>query len=471
MKYTSIIGLGLVLCLLLACTDKTVPTTNTNTLENTPNMSDYGLKTPDWVKNANMYEVNLRQYTKEGTIKAFEAHLPRLKEMGVDILWFMPIHPIGVKKRKGTLGSYYSIQDYKGVNPDHGTLADFKSLVKKCHQMGMYVMLDWVANHSAWDNAWVTEHPDWYTYDNDTITHPLNEKGEPTGWTDVADLNYNNKAMRAAMIDALKYWVKECDIDGYRCDVAGFVPTDFWNDARAALNKEKTVFMLAEWEDPVLHEKAFEMTYGWEYHHLINDIAKGKKGVKELMEYYEKDKGRFPEGAIRLYFTSNHDENSWNGSTTERMGDARNALAVLSATFDGMPLVYSGQESDNAQRLEFFEKDEIAWGDFKMQEFYKKLLTLKRYNKALWNGSHGGRLLRIDNAMTESAPILGFLREKEGDQVVVFVNLSEHKTRTFSQKSFVGMQDIFTQKSMDITVKTPIELGPWEYLVLSNQVE
>jgi len=226
---------------------------------------------PDWAKNANIYEVNIRQYSEAGTFNAFTSEIPRLKKMNVDVLWLMPIYPIGKKKRKGSLGSYYSIKDFRAVNPEHGTMNDFKTLIKTAHENGMKVILDWVPNHSSWDNAWITEHPEWYTMDNDTITHPLDpNSGNPTGWTDVADFNYDNQEFRLAMIDALKFWVKEADVDGYRCDVAGFVPVDFWNQAITALNKEKHVFMLAEWDDEPEHfNNGFHMNYSWKFKEII----------------------------------------------------------------------------------------------------------------------------------------------------------------------------------------------------------
>ncbi|MCK5822638.1 MAG: alpha-amylase, partial [Bacteroidales bacterium] len=227
------------------------------------------VKHPDWTKNKNIYEVNIRQYTDEGDFKSFEKHLPRLKQMGVDILWIMPVQPIGEKNKKGSLGSYYSIKDYLAVNPEFGTMDDFKHIVDKAHELKMYVILDWVANHTSWDNNLITEHPEWYTHDSlGNIVSPVED------WTDVADLNYYNNELRTYMINALEFWVKQTDIDGFRCDVAGMVPTDFWNDAREKLDKIKPVFMLAEWESPELQKHAFDMTYSWALNGLMNDIAK-----------------------------------------------------------------------------------------------------------------------------------------------------------------------------------------------------
>ncbi len=265
---------------------------------------------PDWAVNANIYEVNIRQYTPEGTIAAFRKHLPRLKEMGVDILWLMPIHPISKIKRKGgdgAQGSHYAVGDYTGVTPDYGTLEEFKALVKEIHDQGMYVILDWVPNHTGWDNPWIEEHPDWYTYRADTIVHALNEKGELTDWTDVADLNYDNPDMRQAMVDALKFWVEECHVDGYRYDVAHAVPDDFWVTACSALKETKPVFLLGETEkDSLRNNKAFHATYGWSLHHIMNEVAKGAKKTSAIDEWLVEDRNRFNHG-FHMHFTTNHD--------------------------------------------------------------------------------------------------------------------------------------------------------------------
>lgn len=372
---------------------------------------------PEWSKNANIYEVNIRQYSKEGTFNAFTKDLPRLKEMGVDILWLMPIHPIGEINRKGTLGSYYSVLDYKGVNPKFGTEADFQNLVDEAHALGMKVIIDWVANHTAWGHPW-TENPDWFELDeNGEFTPP-----HGTDWTDVIQLNYENDAMREAMIDALEYWVREFNIDGYRCDVASFVPTDFWNESRRRLDKIKPVFMLAEAEVPEHHEIAFDMSYAWEYSHIIRDIAKGNKTLAALDTLFEKEMRNYPKSAYRMYFTSNHDENSWAGTDPELYGANFENFAVLSATVHGMPLIYNGQESGLDKRLEFFEKDEIEWKDYKYQDFYASLLALKKENEALWNGEFGGSLEIFDlpDAMT-----YGYKREKGDNQIFVFINFDD----------------------------------------------
>lgn len=373
---------------------------------------------PEWTKNANIYEVNLRQYSEEGTINAFAENLPRLKEMGVDILWFMPIHPIGEMNKKGSLGSYYAVKDYKAVNPEYGNFEDFKTMVQKAHELGMYVMLDWVANHTSWDNVWVGPHPEYYEVD---------ENGElisPFDWTDVISLDYTNEGMRADMIDALKFWVVEANIDGYRCDVASEVPTEFWEEVRPQLQAIKPVFMLAESEQPDLLESAFDMNYGWEFHHIMNDVAKGNKGPQDIKEYKAREAAKTPERAYLMYFITNHDENSWNGTIEERLGEAGKTMAVLTYTLGGMPLIYSGQEAANNKRLEFFEKDPIDWKDYPLADFYKSLNGLKHQENAIWNGAAGGKLEWVTT--NNDAQILAFKKVTDNEEIFVVFNLSSN---------------------------------------------
>ena len=418
---------------------------------------------PEWSKNTNIYEVNIRQYTPEGTLKAFEKHLPRLKKMGVDMIWLMPIQPIGEKNRKGGLGSYYSIKDYMAVNPEFGTMKDFKGLVEKAHQLGMHVILDWVANHSAWDNKMIEEHPDWYTKDS------AGNFVSPYDWTDVVDLNYDNPEMRKYMIDALKFWVVEADIDGYRCDVAGMVPIDFWNDARQELDKIKPVFMLAEAEEPPHHEKAFDMSYAWNLHHIMNDVAKGKKNANDLAAYFTENDSKFSEEDYRMAFTSNHDENSWNGTEYERMGDGALTFAAFSATVPGMPLIYSGQEAVFNRRLEFFEKDQIDWGKFPLNDFYKKLLTLKKNNKALWNGAYGGKMIRIPTSNDEA--VFAFIREKDGDKIFAVFNFTDKEQNiVLSGDNYAGNYlNVFSDELKKFSANEEIELKPWGYFVFEER--
>ncbi len=420
---------------------------------------------PEWSYNKIIYEVNLRQYTEEGTFKAFEKYLPQLKEMGVGILWFMPINPIGEKNRKGSLGSYYSIKDYKAVNPEHGTSDDFKSLVNKIHKMGMHVIIDWVANHTAWDNVWVKEHPDFYTKDSlGNFVPPVAD------WSDVIDLNYDNKALRSAMLDAMKYWIKEYDIDGYRCDVAGMVPVDFWIQVRKELDKIKPVFMLAEAWEPELHQ-AFDMTYSWDIHHLMSEIAKGKKNVEDLKARLEKEKEMYPESAFRMQFTSNHDENTWNGTVQEKFGDGAEAFTALTFVIPGMPLIYSGQEAGLDRRLKFFEKDPIEWKDDKYRELYTTLCKLKENNKAILSGEEGGELKYIPVSSLSSKAeennliepdVFAFEREKDGNKILAVFNFSNKNfTRLFLKDEEKDYKDLFTGE----LIQPSINLKPWGYKI------
>lgn len=419
------------------------------------------VKHPDWSKNATIYEVNVRQYTNEGTFNAFAEHLPKLKEMGIDILWLMPINPIGEKNKKGTLGSYYSVKDYKAVNPEFGTMKDLKSLVDKAHSMGMHVIVDWVANHAAWDNVLVETHPDFFIKDSlGNFVQPIAD------WSDVIYFDYDNKDLWDYMLDALKYWVKEADIDGYRCDVAGMVPTEFWNLARKELDKIKSVFMLAEWEYPELQEHAFDMTYAWEFFDLMDDIAQGKKDVTDIDEYWEKEHNKYPPNAYRMIFTSNHDKNTWEGTVFERLGDAAEAMLVLAATVEGMPLVYSGQEACLNKRLAFFEKDPIEWKHCDFYDLYKKLFVLKKNNKALWNGEYGGQIERVKNGNDKN--VYSFTREKDGKKVLVIINLSnESQTIKLNNRSLVGnYRNTITGENLMVNGSDEFTFEPWTYKVL-----
>ncbi len=413
---------------------------------------------PEWSRNANIYEVNIRQYSPEGTFEKVTDDLPRLKEMGVDILWLMPVHPIGEEERKGTMGSYYAVQDYKAVNPEFGTEEDFQELVDKAHELEMKVILDWVANHTAWDHVWTINNKEWYT-----LTEEGNFQPPVEDWSDVIDLNYDNSDMRDAMIDALSYWVREFDVDGYRCDVAMMIPTDFWNEARATLDEIKPVFMLAEAEQPDHHEEAFDMSYAWEFHHVITGIHKGEKTFDDLDELLEKDAARFDENAYRMYFTTNHDENSWKGTDTEMFGDNFLNFAVLAATVDGMPLVYTGQESGLVKQLEFFEKDQIEWDDYKYQDFYATLLNLKHENEALWNGKYGGSLQRLEIG---DAMVYAFDRVKGEKAVRVILNFNDDEmTIPSAELSAEGMEVVLGNlKESD----AGITLGAHSYLVLAK---
>lgn len=419
------------------------------------------LKHPEWSKNATIYEVNVRQFTPEGTFNAFRPHLSRLKEMGIDIIWLMPINPIGVKNRKGSLGSEYSVKDYFAVNPEFGTMADLRSLVDTIHAMGMHVIVDWVANHSAWDNKLVTEHPEWYTK-----TREGNFQPTPWyDWEDIIDFDYNQPGLRKYMTDALKYWVKEANIDGYRCDVAGFIPVDFWDNVRSELDAIKPVFMLAEWESRDLYKKAFDMTYSWTLWDKLKDATTGKKGIGGLVEYMAHDVNTVPPDAYRMTFTENHDKNSWEGNQYSNFGKGLEACMVMAGTVNGMPLVYSGQEAGLDHSLKFFDKDPITWKQHPFYEMYKKLFTLKHMNQALWNGAAGGEMVRVYNDKPQQ--VISFFREKNGNKVLPVINFSDRPLKVvLHAKYFTGAYtELFTGKEQSIQGEDAIELPAWGYKV------
>ncbi len=477
--------------LFFACTDQSTSASDANAVTDTANnsseSSDDIMAAPDWAKSANIYEVNVRNYTPEGTFKAFQQHLSRLKDMGVDILWLMPIHPISEAKRKAEdklltseiedeeerkkyLGSPYAVADYKATNPDMGTMEDFKNLLQAVHDKGMYLIIDWVPNHTGWDHPWITEHPEYYTQINGEITDPINyETGEPWGWTDVADLNYDNKDMQDAMIDAMQFWIKDVGIDGFRVDVAHGVPTTFWDKTCKALMETKRCFLLAEAAVPyLLNSGDFHMDYGWPFHHLMNEIAKGEKNANAIDDYLAEDKKTHTKG-YHMHFTSNHDENAWAATELERMGDGHQTFAVLAATFDGMPLIYSGQEEPLKRKLHFFKQDPIEFSDYKYADFYRILLNLKKKNKALWNGDFGGKLERLATGNDEN--VYAFTREKDGDRVVVLLNLTgKVQDLTLEGTSFLGTyNNVFADSTYSLEENASIKLNPWGYLVLSNK--
>jgi glycosidase len=413
----------------------------------------------DWLKNAVIYEVNVRQYTLEGTFAAFIPHIQRLKNMGVDVLWFMPISPIGEKNRKGKLGSYYSVKDYTAINPEFGNLEDFKKVVAEAHKLGMKVIIDWVANHTAWDSKWISEHPDWYAKDS------TGKIIAPFDWTDVAKLDYKNQDMRKAMIESLKFWLTNADIDGFRCDVAGEVPTDFWATARKELDAVKPIMMLAEAEKAELLADAFDLDYGWEFMHLMNGIAKGEKRASDIDKYLAKLDSVAPKNSYKMYFTTNHDENSWNGTEYERYKGGAETFAVLTATLPGNPLIYSGQEAALKKRLLFFEKDTINFTKLPLEKFYSTITSLRKSNQALLPGTEGGKVEKISTSNDEV--MYCFQRVKGAKKIVVITNLTDKAQKvSFTSTLPTGeSKNVFTKEKKDLSKLKDITLKPWEYQV------
>jgi len=432
------------------------------------------------VKNAIIYEVNIRQYSEQGTFDDFTKDIPMLKELGVNIIWVMPIFPISKTKRKATggdfayliedkekrdkmLGSYYAVSDYGKINPEFGTIDDFRNLVDTAHENGMYVILDWVPNHTGWDHEWITTNPEYYTQnENGEIIDPINpDSGESWGWADVADLNYDNKNMRSEMIDEMLYWIKDENIDGFRCDVASAVPLDFWEEAISKIRDEKDVFMLAEAEDPELvkGKRLFDMVYAWERHHIFNKMANEENAIEIWDKIMEKESERFESDDILMSFVTNHDENSWNGTIRERMGDASELLTALSYISPGMPLIYSGQEYDLDHRLLFFEKDEIPKTKKIMWPLLQKLGKLKKENPALHTGIDASNYKKMNVANPE---ILAFERSKGTDSVIFLGNFSKNSQEM--NNIFSGSFNYFNNV---IENSEKLVFEPWGFKILT----
>ena len=416
---------------------------------------------PSWSYNTNIYEVNVRQYTSEGTFASFKKHLPRLNEMGVDTLWFMPVTPISNTGRKGTLGSYYAVQNYTAVNPEFGSLQDFTDLVTSAHELGFKIIIDWVANHAGNDNVWINEHPDFFSYDGSgQIIHPH-------GWEDVSKLNFDNPEMQDAMIDAMRFWIDSADIDGFRCDMAHLVPLEFWKKARTRLQEIKgDMLWLAECEEVNYHE-VFDATYTWKWMHATEAYCQNKINLDSLFEVLKDYDHSFPKDAIRVYFTSNHDENSWNGTEYEKYGDAVKALAVFCCTWNGIPMIYSGQELPNHKRLQFFDKDKIEWKDqCGLNDLYKTLFRLRKNNTALRAADDKVATYKVQT--TADGKVFAFLRKNDTDEILVLLNLSNERTGFQLNESVPGNfievfnKDILSQGG-------DLQLEPWGYKVYEKK--
>lgn len=461
MKYNRLLGIG-VCALFMQCQSN-----NSHNDSNDKLMDNTVLNTTLWTHQTNVYEVNLRQYSAEGTLNAFAQQLPRLKAMGVETLWFMPITPIAQKNKKGELGSYYAAADYTSVSPEFGTLEDFKNLVARAHEMGFKVIIDWVANHTGWDHKWTVDHPDFYEKDSVTGTFKV-----ASGMDDIIELNFKNPQMRKAMIDAMLFWIKETDIDGFRCDLAAWVELDFWQEAKTELEKTKKLFWLGEFDALENNDylQVFDASYCWTWMHKTEDFYKGKTNLatlKELLNRYDSANGK---NKMTLWFTTNHDENSWNGTEYEKYGDLAPALAVFSFTWNGIPLIYSGQELPNKKRLKFFEKDTIEWnGAYALQDFYKHLLTLRKNNVALSAGDPSvvTYILKTDY----DDKILAYLRKNGKKEVLVLLNFSKEKINfTIESEKLKGLyRNVFNpEEKLEASTGTAFTLNPWQYLVFEK---
>ena len=416
---------------------------------------------PRWSYSTNIYEVNVRQYTPEGTFAAFAKHLPRLKDMGVKLLWFMPVLPISKAGRLGTRGSYYAARDFEQINPEFGTKDDFINLIKEAHHMGFKVIMDFVANHVGNDHIWIAEHPEFF------VRHENGDFLHPHGWSDVSQLNYEEPEVWKKMTAVLKSWIKEYDIDGFRCDMAHLVPLDFWQYAKKKVSKYKDdLFWLGECQEPEYHA-VFDATYTWKWMHASEEFYHRKMNLQSLLTVLYKSVTEFPCTSMRVYFTSNHDENSWNGTEYEKYGDAARLMAVFSCTWDGIPLLYSGQELPNKKRLKFFEKDEIEWNDhIELHNFYKILLTLKSTNKALRCGDPDVLTKIISHP--EDEHVFAYLRKYKSSQVFVILNCSAQGLN-FEVKNVKGLfTNLLWNDDVDFEQKSLVWLNPWDALVFEK---
>ncbi len=423
-------------------------------------------KSVEWAHTTNIYEVNVRQYTPEGSFNAFAKELPRLKDMGVHTLWFMPVTPIAQKNKKGSLGSQYACQDYTSINPEFGTMDDFKSLVREAHQQGFKVLIDWVANHTGWDHTWTIQHPDYYLKDDST-----NDFKIASGMDDIIELDYKNPELRNAMIEAMKFWVRETDIDGFRCDLAAWVEVDFWREARPKVDSLKHLFWLGEFdelENPEYGE-VFDASYTWNWMHKTREFYQQQLPITVLDTLLQRY-SNIGDGSMRAWFTTNHDENSWNGTEYDKYGKMAAALAVFSATWNGIPLLYNGQELPNRKKLEFFEKDPIAWtGKNELHDFYKTLLNLRSTNPALRGGDPEGVTYRLQTNHNES--VLAYLRKNGNNEVLVVMNLSARTPLDVEiNDTHLGgsCKNVFNGTQFDFSGRKALQLGEWEYLVFAK---
>ncbi len=418
----------------------------------------------DWTADAVLYQLNTRQFTPEGSFKAAQQQLPRLAAMGVDIIWLMPIHPIGAAGRKGSLGSPYAVRDYRAVNPELGTEAEFRAFVDEAHRLGLKVILDWVANHSAYDHPLTLNHPEWYTRTPEGAL--MSPQG--TDWSDVADFDYSQPGLRQYMTESLVYWVRDFGIDGYRADVAGYVPTDFWETARRELDKVKPVFMLAEWEQRDLHARAFDATYGWGWKEAMQRLVKDGSGAGAIRGYYAGQAETWPRAAMRMVYTENHDQNSWDGVAAQIYGRAYEAAIALAFTGSGLPLIYNGQEADNDRQLKFFERDPIVWREGKHAALFAKLIALKTATPALHNGRFGAPMIEVPTNAT--ADVFAFTRGAAGERVFAVFNLSPRPQRVAFQRlrHHGRYTDALSGEAASFAGGETLRLAPWGYRIFKE---
>lgn len=429
--------------------------------------SKVSIEHPEWSRDAVLYQINTRQFTEEGTFRAAQQELPRLKGLGVDILWLMPIHPIGVENRKGTLGSPYSVQDYYAVNPEFGTEEDFRAFLNAAHEQDFKVILDLVANHTAWDNDLAKQHPEWYEKD---------WKGDfrPTpwwDWSDIIDLDWSKPGVREHVGGAMEYWVREFGVDGYRADVAGYVPLDFWETMRSRLEAIRPVFMLGEVQQTAFHFGAFDATYAWDWHNTSKNVAQGKGNATSFYGYYAENESLWPRDAMRMTYIENHDSNAWEGTMEENYGPALEAITALSFVGEGLPLIHNGMEACNSKRLEFFEKDAIDWRqgeDCEYGDLLARLIEFRKSNPALENGQWGAVMHKVENSQPDK--LFAWVREEGDNKVLGLFNLSDKPlTATFSDALPHGTyRDFASGEQVTVDQGHRVELSAWGFRLLSH---
>ena len=423
-----------------------------------------------------IYEANIRQYSKEGTFNAFTRDIPVLRDLGIKIIWLMPVNPISTTKSKGPLGSYYAVSDYEKVNPEFGTEEDFRDLVEKAHDLGIYIILDWVPGHTGWDHIWIKEHPEFYLKnDKGEITDPINHRtGKSWGWTDVADLDYNNKKMQKAMTNAMKYWIEEFDIDGFRIDQAYAVPQTFFDKTFKSLRALKPIFLLAETD--IEHPGGIELVSKFDasYHsgnYFLKQIAQGNMTVTELESHFKSVMEKHKDENILLNYTSTHDVNSWQGTSIELYGDAYKMLTAFTYIFPGMPLLYSGQEYDLNKRLLFFEKDDFIKKRGQTMKFLQKLGNLKNTNDALTTGAGRAAYQSLTGLVNmnhgKENQIFAFRRTGQKNTVILIANMSKNYAQ-FSMNFNGNFKNFSDGKFKKLFDSYEYVMKPWEYWILLN---
>jgi cyclomaltodextrinase / maltogenic alpha-amylase / neopullulanase len=397
-----------------------------------------------WERDGVIYQIFPRAFSAEGDFNGITKRLDDLKSLGVTILWLMPIHPIGQLKKKGTIGSPYAVKDYYGINPDYGTKEDFKRLISESHRRGMKVIIDIVANHTAWDSV-LMAHPDYYKHDaKGNITYPYD-------WYDIAALNYNSQPLRRYMTDMLKYWIREFDLDGFRCDVAGEVPTDFWETARSELDQIKPdIMMLAEAHKAELLEQAFDLDYSWPLHSTLTEVLQGHKPATEIRNAWEKEVCEWPKNSLHLRFSDNHDERRAIARFGERGALAASALVF---TLDGVPLLYNGMEVGDTTESgapALFERLPIFWSIRERRpefpRFYQQIISLRRSSNAL----RLGRLEWLHNS--DENRVVSYLRRATNEEALVVINMS---SRPFVGTVEINAEANFTDVTPDVSAPLP----------------